>query len=46
MRALYLDGTVPKDAETDCYADEKPYPEGGEDDKHFTMQDYGTFGGL
>jgi hypothetical protein len=41
IRALFLNGTVPAESETDCYADGKPYPEGGEDDKYFSIEDFG-----
>jgi hypothetical protein len=42
VRALYINGSLPKSSETDCYADNKPYPDGGEDDKKFNMEDFAT----
>lgn len=35
-RAYLLNGTLPKEQETDCFADEKPYPKDGEKEEKFS----------
>lgn len=40
VKSILLNGTIPEATETDCYADERPYPAGG---AKFDIADFGRF---